>query len=85
MDLSLGVALGSSAQIALFVVPFTVLVGWAMGVPMDLNFQPVKTGIMLLTVLIVGNAIQDGESNWLEGAMLLAAYFLVGVTFWFLE
>jgi len=85
MDLSLGVALGSSAQIALFVVPFTVLVGWAMDVPMDLHFQPVKTGIMLLTVLIVGNAIQDGESNWLEGAMLLAAYFLVGVTFWFLE
>mmetsp|Transcript_82553 Transcript_82553/g.159485 ORF Transcript_82553/g.159485 Transcript_82553/m.159485 type:complete len:417 (+) Transcript_82553:56-1306(+) len=85
MDLSLGVALGSSAQIALFVVPFTVLVGWAMDVPMSLKFQPVKTGIMLLTVLIVGNAISDGESNWLEGAMLLAAYFLVGVTFWFID
>mmetsp|Transcript_105095 Transcript_105095/g.338940 ORF Transcript_105095/g.338940 Transcript_105095/m.338940 type:complete len:415 (-) Transcript_105095:217-1461(-) len=85
MDLSLGVALGSSAQIALLVVPFTVIVGWIIDVPMDLNFHPVNTGILLITVLIVGMLTSDGESNWLEGAMLLAAYLLVGVTFWFIE
>lgn len=85
LDLSLGVALGSSLQIALLVVPFTVVTGWILGVPMSLNFSPVGTGILLLTVLIVGNLTSDGESNWLEGAMLLAAYLLVGVTFWFMQ
>ena len=45
MDLSLGVALGSSTQIALFVVPFTVIVGWILGVPMDLNFRSWPDGI----------------------------------------
>mmetsp|Transcript_19725 Transcript_19725/g.27823 ORF Transcript_19725/g.27823 Transcript_19725/m.27823 type:complete len:93 (-) Transcript_19725:27-305(-) len=82
MDLSLGVALGSSSQIALLVVPFTVCAGWAIGVPMDLNFRPLGTGILLVTVLIVGSVTSDGESNWLEGAMLIAAYIMVGLTFW---
>lgn len=81
MDLSLGVALGSSTQIALFVVPFTVVAGWCIDVPMDLNFKPVATGILLLTVLIVCSLTQDGNSNWMEGVMLLAAYFLIAVTF----
>lgn len=82
MDLSLGVALGSSSQIALLVVPFSVCAGWAIGVPMDLNFRPLGTGILLVTVLIVGSVTSDGESNWLEGAMLIAAYVMVGLTFW---
>lgn len=54
MDLSLGVALGSSTQIALFVVPFTVIVGWFLGVPMDLNFRSLDVSILLLTVLSLG-------------------------------
>lgn len=82
MDLSLGVALGSSSQIALLVVPFSVCAGWAIGVPMDLNFRPLGTGILLVTVLIVGSVTSDRESNWLEGAMLIAAYVMVGLTFW---
>ena len=55
MDLSLGVALGSSTQIALFVVPFTVIVGWYLGVPMDLNFRSLDVSILLLTVLSLGS------------------------------
>lgn len=82
MDLSLGVALGSSSQIAMLVVPFTVIAGWVIGVPMDLNFRPLGTGILLLTVLIVGSLTSDGESNWLEGAMLMAAYVMIAITFW---
>jgi len=81
MDLSLGVALGSSTQIALLVVPVCVMSGWIIGVPMDLNFKPVATGILLLTVLIVCGLTSDGQSNWMEGVMLLAAYFLIAVTF----
>mmetsp|Transcript_10175 Transcript_10175/g.17477 ORF Transcript_10175/g.17477 Transcript_10175/m.17477 type:complete len:229 (-) Transcript_10175:52-738(-) len=82
MDLSLGVALGSSTQIALFVVPFTVIAGWIIDVPMDLNFKPVATGILLLTVLIVCALTADGQSNWMEGVMLIAAYILIAVAFW---
>jgi len=84
MDLSLGVALGSSVQIALFVVPFTVLAGAYIGAPMDLNFQALPTVVMLLTVLIVGSTINDGESNWLEGIMLIGAYVLIAVVLWFI-
>ena len=61
MDLALGVALGSSSQISLLVVPFSVCAGWAIGVPMDLNFRPLGTGILLVTVLIVGSVTSDGE------------------------
>lgn len=82
LDLSLGVALGSSTQIALFVVPFTVLAGWYIGTPMNLNFGTMGAGLLLLTVLIVGGLTGDGESNWIEGAMLLAAYFIVAITLW---
>jgi len=84
MDLSLGVALGSSTQIALFVVPFTVIVGWFLGVSMDLNFKALDASILLLTVLIVGSCINDGESNWLEGAALIGAYVLIAVSLWYM-
>lgn len=83
MDLAIGVALGSSAQIALLVVPFCVITGWAIDVPMGLDFPPVSSGILLLTVLIVNSVTTDGETNWLEGIMLLAAYVLVAGCFWY--
>lgn len=83
MDLSIGVALGSSTQIALFVVPFTVLSGWVMDIPMHLAFTPVETAILLITVLIVSFVTSDGESNYMEGVMLIAAYAMTSVTFWF--
>jgi len=84
MDLAINVALGSSSQIALLVVPFTVLIGWAMSVPMDLDFGLTNTAILVLVVIIVGSITTDGESNWLEGMMLCAAYSLVMLTYWFL-
>merc|ERR1719413_328750 len=79
LNLSLGVALGSSTQITLFVVPFTVLAGWAMGVPMTLDFQMIPVAVLLMSVLIVSATSTDGKSNWLEGAMLIAAYFLIAI------
>jgi len=83
MDLALSIALGSSTQIALFMVPFSVFVGWCIGVPMDLNFGVLPATVMLLTTLVVSSTISDGRSNWLEGAILVAAYILIGITFWF--
>ena len=71
MDLALGVAIGSSMQIALFVTPFLVILGWITGQPMTLHFQVLETVIFFLSVLVVNYLIQDGKSNYLEGAMCL--------------
>lgn len=71
MDLAINVAIGSSMQIALFVTPFLVILGWIMGEPMTLHFQTFETVVFFLSVLVVNYLIQDGKSNYLEGAMCL--------------
>mmetsp|Transcript_45670 Transcript_45670/g.97547 ORF Transcript_45670/g.97547 Transcript_45670/m.97547 type:complete len:409 (+) Transcript_45670:54-1280(+) len=81
MDLSIGIAVGSATQIALFVVPFSVLAGWVLGVEMSLDFKMFECGVMMLSVLIVSAVVADGYSNWLEGAMLVATYLLMAVMF----
>ncbi|CAG98043.1 Vcx1p [Kluyveromyces lactis] len=83
MDLALSVAIGSSLQIALFVTPFMVLVGWAIDVPMTLNFSTFETVIMLVSVFLSNYLILDGESNWMEGSMSLAMYALVALAFFY--
>jgi Ca2+:H+ antiporter len=71
MDLAIGVAIGSSLQIALFLTPFLVILGWIIGQPMSLHFQGFETVVFFLSVLVVNYLIQDGKSNWLEGAMCI--------------
>ncbi|MBW4616272.1 MAG: calcium/proton exchanger [Desmonostoc vinosum HA7617-LM4] len=83
MDLSLSVAVGSSMQIALFVAPVLVIAGWAMGQPMDLDFQPFELVAVAVSVLIANTISSDGKSNWLEGTLLLAAYTVLGFAFYF--
>lgn len=83
MDLSLAVAVGSSLQIALFVAPVLVLVGWFIGQPMDLNFNPFELVAVAVAVLIANSISSDGISNWLEGTLLLAAYAILGLAFFF--
>ncbi|KAG8463015.1 hypothetical protein KFE25_001788 [Diacronema lutheri] len=85
MDLALGVALGSATQISLFVVPFMVLTGWAIGQPLDLFFGAYETAITFVATVVVGFAVADGETNWLEGASLLSAYIIIGASFLFYE
>jgi Ca2+:H+ antiporter len=70
MDLALGVAIGSSMQIALLVTPFLVILGWVINQPMTLHFQIFETVVFFLSVLVVTYVIQDGKSNYLEGAMV---------------
>jgi len=79
--LSLGIAVGSSTQIALFVVPFSVIVGWCIGQPMDLNFGPLNTTVMTLSVIVMLSMVVDGQSNWLQGYLLCAAYAVVAVLY----
>ncbi|MFN8372664.1 MAG: calcium/proton exchanger [Anaerolineae bacterium] len=84
MELSLAVSLGSSIQIALFVAPVLVFISLLMGQRLLLVFTDFEL-IALAGATLVGALIaQDGESNWLEGAMLLAVYLIIGLAFFFL-
>jgi Ca2+:H+ antiporter len=82
MDLSLGIAVGSAAQISLFVIPFTVLIAWMMGRDLSLDFHIFETAVLFMTVVLVSFTLQNGDSDWLKGAMLVVAYFLVSASFW---
>ncbi|KIW02384.1 calcium/proton exchanger, variant [Verruconis gallopava] len=82
MDLAIGVAIGSSLQIAIFVTPFLVILGWIIHQPMTLLFQGFETVMFFLSVLVVNYLIQDGKSNWLEGAMCLGMYIVIALAFY---
>jgi Ca2+:H+ antiporter len=85
MDLALGIAIGSSLQIALFVAPVLVLASYALGPrPMDLVFSPAEVVAVVLAVAITGQIAGDGEAHWLEGVQLLAVYLILGIMFYFL-
>jgi len=85
MELSLGIAIGSSLQIALFVAPVLVILSRFVGPhPMDLVFTPAEVLAVFLAVLITGQIAGDGESNWLEGVQLLAVYLIFAIMFFFL-
>jgi len=82
MDLAIGVAIGSSQQIALFVLPLLVLVGWIINQPMTLYFHTFETAVLFICVIVVNALIQDGESNWLEGTLLCAVYVICAIAFY---
>jgi len=83
MDLSLGVAAGSSCQMALLVTPFTVLVGWALDKEMTLNFHSFQLAVLLFSVLLVSTILNSGRSNWFVGYILLVTYFVVSLIYYF--
>jgi len=85
MDLALNIAIGSSIQIALFVAPVLVFASHlSPHGPMDLRFSAFEVLAVLAAVGVVNLVAQDGESNWLEGALLLAVYVVLGLAFFFL-
>ena len=84
MDLAVNIAIGSSAQIALFVAPVLVLLSFVVGPdPMALVFNGYELGGLLFAVLIANLVTQEGESNWFEGVQLLALYAVLGLVFYF--
>jgi Ca2+:H+ antiporter len=84
MDIAIAIAVGSSAQIALFVMPVLVLLSFVLGpFPLSLEFSSLEIGAVLLAVLIAAHVSQDGESTWFEGVQLLAVYVVLGVVFYF--
>jgi Ca2+:H+ antiporter len=84
MDVALEIAVGSSLQIAMFVTPVLVFASIAIGHPMSLVFSWPELAAMILSVLLINFLAQDGESNWLEGAMALGAYWIIALGFFFL-
>ncbi len=83
MDLAVSVALGSTLLVALLVVPVLVLVGPALGHPLDLSFNPYELVAIVMAVLVSNLASLDGRSDWLEGVLLLAAYLILAAGFFF--
>ncbi|HEV7585796.1 MAG TPA: calcium/proton exchanger [Solirubrobacteraceae bacterium] len=84
MDLSVNIAIGSSAQIGLFVAPVLVLLSFVVGpAPMALVFNGYEIAALLLTALITVTLTADGESTWFEGVQLIAVYVLLGLVFYF--
>jgi len=84
MDLAVNIAIGSSAQIALFAAPVLVLLSLFVGdFPMALVFNGFELGAVVFAVLIAQQVTQEGESTWFEGLQLLAVYAVLGLTFYF--
>jgi Ca2+:H+ antiporter len=84
MDLSINIAIGSSAQIALFVAPALVLLSFVIGpFPMPLVFNGLELGAIMLAIIIANQVTQEGESTWFEGVQLLSVYVVLGIVFFF--
>jgi Ca2+:H+ antiporter len=84
MDLSVGIAIGSSLQIALFVAPVLVFLSYMFGRPMDLEFTSPEIFAMVASVYILFQISGDGETNWIEGVQLLSVYVILGILFFYL-
>jgi Ca2+:H+ antiporter len=84
MDLSFGIAVGASTQVALFVAPVLVFAGYFMGKPMDLHFTAFEIVAIVLAVTIVSRQTSDGECHWMEGVMLIAVYLMLAIGFFYL-
>lgn len=86
IDLSVGIACGSSLQIALFAAPLLVIISWIFGYQhLTLNFQLFETICIGFTVLVVNATMRDSRTNWLEGAVLIVCYFILATAFFFIE
>jgi len=83
MDLALGIAMGSSMQIALFVAPVLVIAGHFMGQPLGLEFSVLEVVAVFLSVGAVSLLVIDGRTNWFEGVQLLAIYAILAMAFYF--
>jgi Ca2+:H+ antiporter len=82
MDLAINIALGSGAQIALFVAPVLVFASFLLGKPMDLRFTELELMAIVVSVIILAFVATDGECNWMEGVQLLAVYFILCAAFY---
>ena len=71
LNLAISVVVGSTLQIALFVTPFLVILGWIIGQPMALRFDTFETTVFFLAIVVVTCLIRDGRTNYFEGVLLI--------------
>ncbi|KAL3423952.1 calcium/proton exchanger [Phlyctema vagabunda] len=84
MDLAIGVAVGSSMQVALLLIPVMVVLGWIMGYEeMNLAFDGFQVAVLFVSVLLVNYIIGDGKTHWAEGMLLMALYLIIAVCAWY--
>ena len=74
LDVTLGIAIGSATQIAMFGIPLLVTIGWIWNFPLDLDFQVFEVGCIIMSVLMASFIMLDGQSHWMQGALLLITY-----------
>lgn len=85
IDLSIGIACGSSVQIALFAAPVLVVISWLMGDQhLTLNFELLETICIVFSVFVVNATLRDSRTNWLEGAVLVMCYIIIGSAFFYM-
>jgi Ca2+:H+ antiporter len=84
MDLTVNIAIGSSLQIALFVAPVLIFLSYLFGRPMDLEFTMPEVVAVVVSVYVLFQICQDGETNWIEGIQLLSVYIILGILFFYL-
>lgn len=82
MDLAIGVIVGSTLQIALFVSPFLVICGWVIGQPMSLRYSTFETVVFFLSVIVMDCLIRGGRSNYYEGFLLIGTYLIIAIAFY---
>ncbi|TFK75224.1 hypothetical protein BDN72DRAFT_885999 [Pluteus cervinus] len=83
LSLSISVAVGSTIQTALFVIPSMVILAWTMGHPLSLLMDPFESLVLYISVQTMAYVVADGKSNWLEGLILICLYIIIAVSFWF--
>ena len=83
MDVAIEIALGSSLQIILFVAPVLIFLS-LLFTPMSIIFNPFELVALIASVIIANKVASDGQSNWLEGAQLMAVYFIIAAGFFIL-
>jgi len=81
-ELTMGICVGSSIQIALLVIPLLVIVGWITGHELTLFFADFETIVLFVSVILVDLLIMDGKSNYMEGLMLVTLYIVIALAFW---
>jgi len=83
LTLSSAVAIGSTIQLSLFVIPLMVIVAWVAGYPLGLLFDPFESVALYLAIHTMNYVVADGRSNWMEGFILISFYLIIATSFWF--
>jgi Ca2+:H+ antiporter len=83
MNFALSHVLGASLQTALFNAPLVVIVSWGLGYRMDFNFEIFDAVVLILSILVIGNFLRDGKSNYLEGVLCVLVYIIIAIAAFF--